>query len=636
MNKEDICTRCLTDVSLIPITFAYKGKVYKGLKNGFTEAKISSRGYCDRTEYELCAEHIQSKAIFKVFFTHWEQRGAFSFKAEITATARTDVFSSVGWEYSFFAPNARLHGNYGDMASGSEIGYQPFEMELARERVRQQNTSGRPTHSYFPYYRVSSGEGGRFVVLSWQGRWFAEFSQDGDNVVFRGGQAGLESYLDEKEVVSLPLMQVLLYNGDPVNTWRRFFIDCLMSRPGGSLPRAMVSAYNGSCTDLNEQVLRQIKGWYDTNGIDYDVWWCDAGWGADGTGEKSDSGLWIYGANLEVNRAAFPDRLAWLGRELKQQQRELMLWFEAEVVRTPSDRIEEFFAYYKEFKPQWFLGSGGKVWMGLPLQWRLMDLGNPELLEWLEQKIFDVMDTAGATIFRIDFNIDPASLWDQNDTDGRRGITENKYCQGYLKLMRDIKKRYGCFMDSCASGGGRNDLETACMMNPLQYTDYVDNRPDDADGFVFMQMNLWQWLPYTRNALNAGEFNDDYLMRAKFSPMVTLAVARDRLDGEDPQRIKKVTALWEKVFKYFYGDFYHLFDAKSENDANKGYQFYCPDKKEGVAVVFTRGGTVELELIGVCAPSVTDADGKSFTLNGNRLCFDAFGKEARIFFIKQN
>jgi len=633
--SELFCKEYLTDLSLIPLTFTYANVRYKGLKEGFEGIKVSSRAYCDRVEHLLSARHTASGAEFRVFFTHWEQRDGFSLKAEIIAEKRTEIFSDVMWEYSFAFPNAHLYGNYGDKASGSEIGYQPFEFALAEGKVRQENTGGRPTHSYFPYYRVGSAERGRMVVLSWQGRWFAELEQSGEEVIFRGGQAGLESYLEAGEVLSIPLMQVLLYNGDPVNTWRRFFIDCLMSRPGGRLPEAKVSAYNGSCTGLNEQVLRRIKGWYDKNGIDYDVWWCDAGWGADGTSDRSDSGLWIYGANLEVNRAAFPDGLAWLGRELKRENRELMLWFEAEVVRTPEARMEQFYNYYKEFKPKWFLGNDGKDWMGLWLEWRLMDLGNPELLAFVRQRIFDVMDTAGVTIFRIDFNIDPAPLWDKNDAEGRRGMTENKYCRGYLTLMRDIKKRYGCFMDSCASGGGRNDLETACMMNPLQYSDYVDNRPDDGDGFVFMQMNLWQWLPYTRNALNAGEFGDDYLMRAKFSPMVTLAIAEDRLDGEDPQRIKEITALWRRVFKYMYGEFYPLLGAKSEKDANKGYELYCPDKKEGVAVVFTMGGRVELELKGVTEPEVTDADGKSFEVKGNMLCFDAPCREARIFFIRE-
>ena len=71
------------------------------------------------------------------------------------------------------------------------------------------------------------------------------------------------------------------------------------------------------------------------------------------------------------------------------------------------------------------------------------------------------------------------------------------------------------------------------------------------------------------------------------------------------------------------------------DDSVRAYELYCPDKKQGVAVVFTKSGRVELELKGVAVPEVTDADGKSFEVHGNRLCFDAPGREARIFFIRE-
>ena len=45
--------------------------------------------------------------------------------------------------------------------------------------------------------------------------------------------------------------------------------------------------------------------------------------------------------------------------------------------------------------------------------------------------------------------------------------------------------------------------------------------------------------------------------------------------------------------------------------------------------------TVELELKEVSAPEVVDADGREFTLCGNKVSFNSQGREARIFFIKQ-
>ena len=43
---------------------------------------------------------------------------------------------------------------------------------------------------------------------------------------------------------------------------------------------------------------------------------------------------------------------------------------------------------------------------------------------------------------RQDFNIDPLSFWQKNDTEDRRGITENKYVMGYLGYFDELLRRH--------------------------------------------------------------------------------------------------------------------------------------------------------------------------------------------------
>jgi len=634
MNCANDCINYLTAPSLIPIAFTYNGAEHRGLKDGFGALTVKKRSFCDRAEYELSAQHLSSGAVFKVYLTHWEDRGGFSIRAQIEATRRTEIFSDIHWRYTVRSRDAYLYGNLGDDVSGQTVGYGSYCYRLREGGVHQKNRSGRPTHGYFPYYRISTeDESGIFIALSWQGRWYADFTQEEQEVIFRGGQAGFESYLEKGEIIRVPLMLVLEYWQDHVNTWRRFFIHHIMPRPGGRLPSPMVSVSNGTCAGLSEGLLRDIKSWYEKNGIDYDFWWCDAGWCADGASSSNPEGLWLKGANYEINRDAFPDGLAWLGRELARQKRQLLMWFEPEVVRTPDDMMEQFFKHNEGFKAEWILGRGGKQWNGLDLCWRLINMGEPEAVEWIENRIFSVMDEAGATIFRIDFNIPPAEFWDKNDSEGRRGITENKYCQGYLRLIEDISRRYGCIMDSCSEGGGRNDLETMQYMLPLHYTDRLCNDPEDADGFISMQMNLWQWFPYIRNTVRSDDLKDDYLVRSKYAQCLGIGNPIEKLAEASAEGIKAAVALWRRVAEYSYGDMYLL--AVGNDDSVRAYELYCLDKKQGVAVVFTHGGRVELELKGVAVPEVTDADGKSFEVHGNRLCFDALDREARIFFIRE-
>lgn len=70
----------------------------------------------------------------------------------------------------------------------------------------------------------------------------------------------------------------------------------------------------------------------------------------------------------------------------------------------------------------------------------------------------------------------PAPVWAECDAaagDDRKGFTENQYVSGYLTLWDELIERYPDMMiDSCASGGGRNDLETLRRSVPLHCSDF--------------------------------------------------------------------------------------------------------------------------------------------------------------------
>ena len=69
--------------------------------------------------------------------------------------------------------------------------------------------------------------------------------------------------------------------------------------------------------------------------------------------------------------------------------------------------------------------------------------------------------------------MDPLDLWRQNDAPDRQGITENHHVTGYLAYWDELLRRHpGLLIDSCASGGRRNDLETMRRSVPLWRTDF--------------------------------------------------------------------------------------------------------------------------------------------------------------------
>jgi hypothetical protein len=82
-------------------------------------------------------------------------------------------------------------------------------------------------------------------------------------------------------------------------------------------------------------------------------------------------------------------------------------------------------------------------------------------------------------MYREDNNCNAAALWahlDRGEGENRHGITECKFISGHYKMWDDIiactLSYGGCgFVDSCASGGGRNDLESLRRGVPLLRSD---------------------------------------------------------------------------------------------------------------------------------------------------------------------
>ena len=114
--------------------------------------------------------------------------------------------------------------------------------------------------------------------------------------------------------------------------------------------------------------------------------------------------------------------------------------------------------------PEWVLGGAGGG---------LLNLGNPEARRWLTNHVDRLMTDEGIDLYRQDFNMDPLGHWRGADPPDRQGITEIRHVEGYLAYWDELLRRHpGMFIDSCASGGRRNDLETLRRAIPLWRTDY--------------------------------------------------------------------------------------------------------------------------------------------------------------------
>lgn len=234
-------------------------------------------------------------------------------------------------------------------------------------------------------------------------------------------------------------------------------------------------------------------------------------------------------------------------------------------------------------------------------------------------------------LYREDFNVDPAYYWEVGDVAQgfeRYGMTENLYMQGHYSLWDGIIEYCAAngkctYVDSCASGGGRNDLESVRRSVPLLRSD--SDRTTIPLKLAYTT-TLCKWLPYTgacakdtNNELGNSNL-DTYIMRACFLPHMNIS-GRWYHDKENLPwaEIVKCREEWLEASKYFLKDFYVLTSYMGIDADNfwTAYMYWDTETDSGLLQAFRQKNCDEsrmtLNLKGVNPDRyyrVRDIDGK--------------------------
>ncbi len=572
-----------------PISFCYNGAPIHGLGEGFSlvERTSFSRGAHGNGE-TLRLVHHASGAEFTVETCVYPAYAACEWTLFIhNPTEReTGIFSNLSAiDMDLAGDTPILKGIAGDC--GRDM-YKPYAHDLSTDGAfLRESLSGRPSHGVFPYFNLEYGDGGCFIALGWPGCWrlnaFAESdAAEGTVTRVRGGQHTLSTTLRPGESVRTPLVALVGYTGRDeqlsANVWRHYMIDCAMRRVDGRLMPPMHIDFTMS-QGMSTEKMRHCIRTYRDHGVPPDCYWMDAGWYTDAEGNPVE---WPLTGSLRIDEERFPDRFVAITEEQKQHGGISLLWFEPEVVRLEK---EAFLAATPDFDPLWMLGT---AFPGTWLEGQLLDLGNPACRAWLESRILKILTDADISVYRQDFNVDPGPVWRSHDTDGRVGITENRYVVGYLAFWDDlIAARPHMWLDSCASGGGRNDLETMRRSIPAQISDYWDGQDAGYDERHATMMSVMRWIPYTKFWMYGGEAQGSYTYRARscYAQMLPLQTNVD--DSSTPwEEIARLVAEWREVAAFYYADFYTLTEWNNDPSLWRGYMYFDPCKDAGAAQLF--------------------------------------------------
>lgn len=642
-----------------PFSFVYDGIQYKGVDRtpdgSFTETGNTESETDLYTEKVTVLRHAASG--IDVICRMRRYRGYDASESTVTLVNNTGKTTGVltdirGIDMDFTGEAPMLHGIHGDL--GDMYGPYTVDLSVPGAEVVQEGVSGRPTHGNFPYYNLQYGDGGTFIAIGWPGTWRAEFRNvSADTVHVQGGQRGVSVRLSPGESFRLPLVAFLHYSGrslpEAMNLWRRWFMDCNMRHVEGEgkapiLP-VLSASHLGQGADAD--AFLRIRQAFEEHDIPLDYMWIDAGWYTNCKGETCP---WPETGTLEIDRKRYAKGFRDISDAMRASGGGTMLWFEPEVVRQDK---EAFLAATPGFRAEWMLGV---AFPGTWLEGQLLDFGNPDFRDWLFERITSILDEGGITLYRQDFNVDPSPVWAACDGAAgpdRSGITENRYVTGYLAFWDALIERYPNMMiDSCASGGGRNDLETLRRSVPLHVSDFWDGNPGGFDERQAVMVSLPDWIPYFKLGMDAtqlpgipevqeadealSEDRQMYYMRSSYAPWFNLTVSDFARvpDGYDEKRYgspwrnaQRAYREWKTISKYFYADHYALTPCDKRPEAWRGWAYLDADKDEGFLQLF-RGkkaerATYTVRLRGLRKDRLyvlTDLDGRpEQKLSGERL-----------------
>jgi alpha-galactosidase len=473
-----------------------------------------------------------------------------------------------------------LHHNKGTPVSPND--YQPYETPLAKNSVqRLGGKGGRPTNKDLSYMNLEWPGEGVIVVVGWPGQWAGEYVRDNANgVQVRAGQELTHFKLLPGEEVRTPLIVLQFWRGDwtrSQNIWRRWMLAHSMPRPGGKLPPPQMAANTSreyvEMTEATDKDEMMFIDRYMEERLNPDYFWMDAGW-------YPNNGSWVNTGTWEVDSKRFPQGLRAVSDHAHAKGVKIIVWFEPERVTKGS--------WLYENHPEWLLSAqqepGDQLY---DKEWRLFNFGNPDALKWMTDHVDKFITEQGVDLYRQDFNMDPLNFWRSNDAPDRQGITEIRYVTGYLAYWDGLRSRHpNMLIDSCASGGRRNDVETLRRAVALTRSDYLL----EAGEPFSQQMQTYGsalWMPFTGTGVSGM---DRYTFRSQMTPgIITTWDMRNKDLNYD--ELRTLVRQWRTVAPNYFGDYYPLTSYSLGTDVWAAMQFDRPEVGEGFVEVFRRSAS---------------------------------------------
>ncbi|MBQ7699235.1 MAG: alpha-galactosidase [Clostridia bacterium] len=586
----------------LPFTFRYGGELHNGLQGLFARRKtVKENGKTTVTTTARVDKNLR----IRIESAYIEEFGQCEYTVwfENVGNKPTDVISDVyALDMTFAGKNPVLRGCLGD----HDNWYAGYEKDLGKGDEYFLSLGGRATHIVFPYFDLCHGRGGTMIALGWAGTWEALFSSEGDVTRVKAKtDVSLDTVLLPGEKIRTGLVVLLPYKNrnyaDATNLWRSWFMKYNLPKADGE--NNMLKPFSTSCfasdtglPNSDGSISERSFTWKPTldkliaENMKPDFRWFDAGWYYDPENNSVPENWWITIGTWELDREKWPgDSFLQSNTACHKEGMKVLVWFEPERVTNVPALCKNY-----GYKEEWSIGDGIS---------RTNDLGNPDCLAWTLGRITKFLGEHGVDMYREDNNSDPGFAWPYKDGVEaqkyglkRSGITENKCICGHYALWDGIidycKKNGKCtFVDSCASGGGRNDIESMRRGIPLMRSDFDRT---SSSMRLSQTSTFCRWIPFhgsstkeTEHQLDVskGAGSSPYVVRASYLPIYNYGEEFTHNKELDYDLMRKNYNEWKSVKHLLIKDMYVLTPWRHHTDKTHWTAFAYDDPETGESIL---------------------------------------------------
>lgn len=327
--------------------------------------------------------------------------------------------------------------------------------------------------------------------------------------------------------------------------------------------------------------------------MDLDMLVLDDGWFGKRDDDYSGLGDWF------VNEKKLGCSLKELSAQIHEMGLSFGLWFEPEMISEDSDLYRAH--------PEWAMVVPGRE----PIRGRsqlVLDMSREDVVEYLKERLFDIMDSADIRYIKWDMNRSLALAYGELFPRERQGELRHRYVLGLYEVMEALLARYpDLLLEGCSGGGGRFDA------GMLYYAPQIWCS-DNTDAIERLKIHYGTSFGYPMSAVSAHVSVCPNEQNGRVTPLKTRGICAmqgafgyeldlGKMTEAEKEEVKAQVKTFKKHYRLFqFGDYYRI-SSPFENGDFTAWEYADREGKEAcLSAVFT-------DLHGNPAPHIVKFEG---------------------------